>query len=174
LLLKAKPGMEKDIQERFKALPEVREIHLIAGKFDLLVAMESEETELDPRRNVVELVIEKVRKSGGVVDTSTILPVESENLPAKSSDRPIAKGFVFISSEAGKTQEVIRKLRELPEARGVYLLFGKSDILVELEVEKSMVNPPPQRIASIVETRIAKMPAVHHTQTFVPLESIVK
>ena len=174
LLVKSKPGMEKDIQDQFKTLPEVREVHLIAGKFDLLVALESEETDLDPRRKVVELVVEKVRKSGGVVDTSTILPIESQNRLAKPSDRPIAKGFVFISSEAGKAPEVMRKILEIPEVRGVYLLFGKSDILVELEVEKSMVNPPPQRIASIVETRIAKMPAVHHTQTFVPLESIVK
>jgi DNA-binding Lrp family transcriptional regulator len=174
LLVKSKPGKEKEIQDQFKALPEVREIHLIAGKFDLLVALESEEIDLDPRQKVVELVVEKVRKSGGVVDTSTILPIESENRPAKPSDRPTAKGFVFISSEAGKAPEVMRKILDIPEVRGVYLLFGKSDILVELEVEKSMVNPPPQRIASIVETRIAKMPAVHHTQTFVPLESIVK
>ncbi len=174
LLVKAKPGKEKDLQDRFNALPEVREVHLITGKFDLLVALESQETELDPRRKVVELVVEKVRKSGGVVDTSTILPIESENRPAAPSERPTAKGFVFISSEAGTAQEIMRKILEIPEVRGVYLLFGKSDILVELEVERSMINPPPQRVASIVETRIAKMPAVHHTQTFVPLESTVK
>ena len=174
LLVKTKPGKEKDIQDQFKVLPEVREVHLIAGKFDLLVALESEETDLDPRRKIVELVEEKIRKSGGVVDTSTIIPIESEIRPAKPSDRPVAKGFVFVSSEAGKAPDVMRKILEIPEVRGVYLLFGKSDILVELEVEKSMVNPPPQRIASIVENRIAKMPAVHHTQTFVPLESTVK
>ena len=162
------------VQDRFKALPEVREIHLITGKFDLLIALESEETELDPRRKVTELVVEKIRKAGGVDDTSTILPIESENRPAKPSDRPTAKGFVFISSEAGTAPAIMRKMLEIPEVRGVYLLFGKSDILVELEVERSMVNPPPQRVASIVETRIAKIPDVHHTQTFVPLESIVK
>ena len=174
LLVKAKPGMEKEVRNRLKDLPEVLEIHLIAGKFDLLVALESPETELDPRRKVVELVTEKIRKAGDVIDTRTIIPIESELRPTQAAGRPTAKGFVFISSEAGKVQELKRKILEVPEVRGVYLLFGKADVLAELEVEKSMVNPPPQHIARIVENRIAKMPAVHDTETYVPLESIVK
>jgi DNA-binding Lrp family transcriptional regulator len=174
LLVKTKPGVEKEVQDRFRPLPEVREIHLITGKFDLLVALESEETDLDPRQKVVELVIEKVRKAGGVIDTRTILPIESQLRPTKPSERPTAKGFVFIMSEAGKTQELMGKILEVPEVRGVYIIFGKANLLAELEVEKSMINPPPQRIASIVETRIGKLPAVHDTETYVPLESMVK
>jgi DNA-binding Lrp family transcriptional regulator len=174
LLVKTKPGVEKEVQDRFRAMPEVREIHLITGKFDLLVALESEETDLDPRQKVVELVIEKVRKAGGVIDTRTILPIESELRPTKTSERPTAKGYVFIMSEAGKTQELMRKILEVPEVRGVYMLFGKANLLAELEVDKSMINPPPQRIANIVETRIGKLPDVHDTETYVPLESMVK
>ncbi len=174
LLVKAKPGVEKEIQDRFKALPEVREVHLITGKFDLLVALESEETELDPRQKVVELVIERVRKAGGIVDTRTILPIESMLRPAKPAERPISKGFVFVMSEAGKSKELMAKILEVPEVRGVYLLFGKANVLAELEVDKSMINPPPQRIASIVENRIAKLGAVHDTETYVPLESMIK
>lgn len=174
LLVKTKPGKEKDVQNRVKDLPYVLEIHLITGKFDLLVTLESPETELDPRREVVELVTEKIRKAGDIIDTRTILPIESELRPAKAIERPIAKGFVFIASEAGKAQELMRKLFEVPEVRGVYLLFGKADVLAELEVDKSMIDPPPQHIANIVENRIAKMPAVHDTETYVPLESIVK
>ena len=174
LLVKTKPGMEKEIQERFNPMPEVREIHLITGKFDLLVALESEEIEIDPRRKIVELVIEKVRKSGGVVDTRTIIPIEYDLRPTKPADRPTTKGFVFIASEAGKANELMRKLLEVPEVRGVYMLIGKADVLAELEVEKSLINPPPQHIADIVETRIAKMQPVHDTETYVPLESMIK
>ncbi len=174
LLVKAKPGKEKDVQNRVKDLPYVLEIQLITGKFDLLIALESPETELDPRRKVVELVTEKIRKAGDVIDTRTILPIESELRPTKTIERPMAKGFVFVMSEAGKSHDLMHKLLEVPEVRGVYLLFGKADVLAELEVEKSMINPPPQRIASIVETRIAKMSAVHDTETYVPLESIIK
>ena len=174
LLIKTKPGKEKDILDRFQALPEVREVHLITGKFDLLVALESEETELDPRQKVAEVVIDKVRKAGGVVDTRTIIPIESEFRQPPTSDRPIAKGFVFVMSEAGKAKELMHKLLDLPEVRAVYMLFGKADVLAELEVEKSFVNPPPKRIASLVESKIAKLGAVHDTDTYVPLESIVK
>ena len=174
LLVKATPGKEKEIQDRFKALPEVREVHLITGKFDLLVALESEDTEIDPIRKVVELVIERVRTSGGVIDTRTIIPIESEQLPMKPVERPTTKGFVFIMSEAGKTQDLMHKILEVPEVRGVYMLFGKANILAEVEVEKSFINPAPQHIASIVETKIAKLPAVFDTETYVPLESIIK
>ncbi len=125
LLVKTKPGMEKEVQDRFRAMPEVREIHLITGKFDLLVALESEETDLDPRKKVVELVIEKVRKAGGIIDTRTILPIESELRPTKPSERPTAKGFAFIMSEAGKTQELIRKILQVPEVPASTCSLGK-------------------------------------------------
>ena len=174
LLVKTKPGMEKEILARFKALPEVREIHLITGKFDLLVGLESDETEFDPRQKVAEVVIDKVRKAGGVVDTRTIIPIQSESKPQQPNPRPTAKGFVFVMSEAGKEKELMGKLMELPEVQAVHLLFGKADLLAELEVEKSYVHPPPQHIASIVETKISKLGAVHDTDTYVPLESIVK
>lgn len=174
LLVKAKPGTEKEILERFRGLPEVREIHVITGKFDLLVALESEETELDPRRKIAELVIEKVRKAGGIVDTRTIIPIDSHTRPPAVSDRAMTKGFVFVQSEAGKEQDLMKRLLEVPEVVGVHLLFGKADLLAELEVEKSFVSPPPRRIANIVETRVAKLSAVHDTDTYVPLESVIK
>ena len=174
LLVKVKPGMEKEILDRFKVLPEVREIHLITGKFDLLVALESEEAEVDPRQRVAEVVMDKVRKAGGIVDTRTIIPIEAETRPPQTPGRPMAKSFVFVMSEAGKAKELMRKLMEIPEVCGVYMLFGKADVLAELEVEKSYVHPPPQHVASLVETRIAKLGAVHDTDTYVPLESIVK
>jgi DNA-binding Lrp family transcriptional regulator len=174
LLVKTKPGMEREILDRFKILPEVREIHLITGKFDLLVTLESAETELDPRGRVVAVVIDKVRKGGGIVDTRTIIPIDSQSRPIHTSERPMTKGFIFIQSETGKDKELMNKLLEIPEVCGVHLLFGKADVLAELMVEKSFVNPPPQRIAEIIETRIAKLTAVHDTDTYVPLESIVK
>lgn len=174
LLVKTKPGMEKTIFERFKALPEVREVHLITGKFDILVVLESDETEQDPRHKIAAVVIDNVRKAGGVVDTRTIIPIDTQIRPPPPLDRPTAKGFVFILGEPGKDKELMKSLMELPEVYGVHSLFGKADVMAELMVEKSLVNPPPQRIAEIVETRIAKLNAVHDTDTYVPLESIIK
>jgi hypothetical protein len=174
LLVKTKPGMEREILDRFKVLPEVREIHLITGKFDLLVALESEDTEINPRQKIAEVVTDKVRKAGGVIDTRTIIPIEAEVRPSTPSERPTQKGFVFVMSEAGKAKELMGKLLALPEVRGVYLLFGKADVLAEVEVEKSFVYPPTKKIASLVETEIPKLGSVRDTDTYVPLESIVK
>jgi hypothetical protein len=174
LLVKTEPGKEKEVQEHFKALPEVREIHLITGKFDLLIALESKETELDPRRKVVEVVVDKVRKAGGIRDTSTIIPIDSRFRAAPTpTDRPMTKGFVFIQCEPGKERALMNKVLPVPEVLGAHLLFGKSDLLVELEVEKSLINPPPQHVATIVN-RIENFNEVKDTQTFVPLESIIK
>ena len=66
------------------------------------------------------------------------------------------------------------KLIALPDIRGVHRLFGKADLLVELEVAKSFVHPPPQHISSLVETQISRLPGVRDTDTYVPLESIMK
>jgi DNA-binding Lrp family transcriptional regulator len=84
------------------------------------------------------------------------------------------KGFVFIQSESGKGKELMTRLLTLPEVVGVHLLFGKADVLAEVEVEKSFVNPPPQRIANLVESKIAKFPGVRDTDTYVPVDSIIK
>jgi DNA-binding Lrp family transcriptional regulator len=128
ILVKAEPGKEQEIQSRLKALPEVREIHLITGKFDFLVALESQETELDPRQKVIELVLQEVRKSGGVSDTRTIIPISSQYHQTTPSGRPTIKAFVFIQSEAGKEKEVISKLLNLSDVWGVHLLFGKAAV----------------------------------------------
>lgn len=172
--MKAKPGKEREILDRFKALPEVREVHLITGKFDLLIALESDASDLDPRGRVIAMVTDKVRKGGGVLDTRTIIPIDSETRPLPPSERPTAKGFIFIQSEAGKEKELMTKLMQIPEVYATHLLFGKADVLAELIVEKSMVNPPPQRIAELVANRVGKLNAVFDTDTYVPVESIIK
>jgi len=143
LLVKVKPGVEKEILERFKILPEVREIHLITGKFDLLVALESEETEVDPRRKIAAVVMDNVRKAGGIVDTRTIIPIESESRHPRSATRPTAKGFVFVMSEAGKAKELMHSLLEIPEVCGVYMLFGKADVLAGARGGKELRAPAP-------------------------------
>jgi DNA-binding Lrp family transcriptional regulator len=174
ILIKTQPGSEQKIQDRLKELPEVHGIHLITGKFDLLITLESPESELDPRQKVAQLVLDTVRKGGGVVDTRTIIPIDSQYRPLTQTGRPSIRAFVFIKSEAGKEKELMSSLLELPEVTGVHLLFGKADLLAELYTEKSFVHPPPQHIASLVQTKISKLSGVHDTDTYVPLESIMK
>jgi len=174
LLIKTQPGLEKEVFDKIQPFPEIREIHLIPGEFDLLAVLESPESQIDPRRNVTEVVVDRIRKLGGIVDTRLIIPIESRMRDVPSPNRPTTRGFVFIQCDVAKAKEIVTKLAELPEVRGVHRLFGKTDILIELEIEKSFVHPPPQHISSIVETKISKIPGVHDTNTTVPLESIVK
>jgi DNA-binding Lrp family transcriptional regulator len=174
ILIKTEPGSERKIQDRLGNLPEVREIHLITGQFDLLITLESPETELDPRQKVVQLVLDAVRKGGGVVDTRTIIPIDSQYRPRTQTGRPNVRAFVFIQSETGKEKELMSKLLGLPEVTGVHLLFGKADLLAELYAEKSFVLPPPQYVANLVQTKISKLPGIDDTDTYVPLESIIK
>jgi len=174
LLIKVQPGSELEIQKRLRALPEVREIHLLTGQFDLLVTVESNETELDPRQKIAELVIQEIRKEGGILDTRTIIPITSQYNRPVQTGRPTVKAFVFIQTEAGKWNELASKLLEVPDVVGVHRLFGEEDILAELDTEKSLAYPPPQHIANIVQSKISKLNGVRHTDTYVPLESIVK
>ena len=174
LLIKTQPGLEKEVFDLIQPFPEIREIHLIAGEFDLLAVLELPETQIDPRRNVVEVVVERIRKLNGIVDTRTIIPIESRMRDVPPSNRPTIRGFVFIQCDVPKAKEIMSKLAELPEVHGVHRLFGKTDMLVELEVEKSFVLPPPQHISNLVETKISKIPGVHDTNTTVPLESRIK
>jgi len=174
LLIKTKPGSEQEVQNRLRELDQVREIHLITGKFDLLTTLQSPETELDPRRQVADLVLENVRKGGGVLDTRTIIPITSEYRPQTQSNQPNIKAFTFIQTSAGKENELMRQLLQIPDVTGAHLLFGKADVLVELSVEKSFIHPPPLHVANLVQNKISKLNGVRDTDTYVPLESIMK
>jgi hypothetical protein len=66
------------------------------------------------------------------------------------------------------------RLLSLPEVSGVHLLFGKADLLSELDAEKSFVDPPTAHIANLVQTKIGKLPGIRDTDTYVPIESIMK
>jgi len=63
-------------------------------------------------------------------------------------------------------KEVLDCFKALPEGHEIHLITGK------LEVGKS--HSPAQHAASLVETKIAKLGAVDDTETYVPLEPIVK
>jgi len=84
LLAKTKLGKEEEILKEFETLDEAREVHLVTGKFDLFVVLESAETyQVNPRRRVGEVVIRKIRRTGGMLETRTIIPVDSYVRPVK-------------------------------------------------------------------------------------------
>lgn len=174
LLVKTKPGKEIDVLSQLKPLSEVREIHVVTGEFDLLVCLDTEEADLDPRRRVLELLVERVSKLSDITLVDTVIPVDSLSRPPVPSERPLRKAFVFVKSERGKEEELMHKLLDIPEVIQVYLLFGRADLLAELEVEKSLIHPSPRHIADVVEEKIQRLREVLDTSTYVPVESTIK
>lgn len=74
VLVKAKPGSEKDIAEKLLRYDEVKETHLITGKWDLMTVLEVPKDIVAPsQEKVVQFVLDKVGKIKGVLDTSTIV-----------------------------------------------------------------------------------------------------
>jgi len=173
-LVKAKTGMEKNALNQLEQLPEIREIHVITGQYDLLICLDTKETDLDPRRKVLDLVVERIDKMGGIARVDTIIPVDSQGHRPPTFERPVRKAFVFIQSKPGKEKDLMHKLLEIPEVIQVHLLLGRADLLAELEVEKSFIQPSPRHIADIVEEKVERLKEVLNTTTYVPIESTIR
>ncbi len=68
LLIKVESGMENSVYQAMKDLPNIKMVDIVTGPFDLVAVFEAENL------NVIETVIlEKVRKIGGIKETTTLI-----------------------------------------------------------------------------------------------------
>lgn len=75
VLIKTDPGREREVAEKLYKVPEVREVHLIAGEWDILAVVETErEIVLPTDEKVLELVMDKITTLPYLRDTNTIIP----------------------------------------------------------------------------------------------------
>jgi len=75
VLIKTDPGHERDVADKLMKLPEVKEVHIITGQWDLLTVIETEKELILPSdEKVLELVIDKVTTIPHLRDTNTIIP----------------------------------------------------------------------------------------------------
>lgn len=75
VLIKTDPGKEREVSDRLFKLPEVKEVHLITGEWDILAVLETErEIVLPTDEKVLELVMDKVTTVPYLRDTNTIIP----------------------------------------------------------------------------------------------------
>lgn len=165
-LVKTRPGKEGLVASRLRTLPNLKQLCLIPGEFDLLVVLDYKSNPIDPRREIAEIVTEKVRKVEHIIDTKTIIPIESQS--GNDSNPPVATAFAFIQTRPGKARQVLRRLMKLPEILRTHLLFGTADLLAEIHVE-SVGSLAPQLIAEVVQGKIAQVRDVCDTETLVPL-----
>jgi DNA-binding Lrp family transcriptional regulator len=71
VLLSAAPGKEKDVFIEIQKIKEVIELHPLFGEFDLIVKIEAADF-----NKLGEIVVEKIRKIPGVIDTKTLTGIK--------------------------------------------------------------------------------------------------
>jgi DNA-binding Lrp family transcriptional regulator len=75
VLIKTDPGKERDVADRLNKLPEVKEVHLITGEWDILAVLETErEIVLPTDEKVLALVMDKITTLPYLRDTNTMIP----------------------------------------------------------------------------------------------------
>ena len=175
LFIKVKIGKEEEALEEIFKIPEVKEVHVVTGDFDLLCVLETEETLVYPWKKVTDVVIGKIRKMDTLTDTRTIIPFSSK-IKEKSlvPVEKMVKAFIFIEVEPGKEKTIMKKIFNLNEVREVHFIPGKTDILAVLEVEKGLVTPHPEKILNIVLDEIRGIRGVKDTETIIPDRSKLK
>ncbi len=72
--LKVKSADVEEIRVRLMAFDEVRETHLIAGDWDILLVLDFPHVLGMNKRAVLDFVIQKISRMEGVEDTSTVIP----------------------------------------------------------------------------------------------------
>ncbi|MGI0132706.1 MAG: Lrp/AsnC family transcriptional regulator [Thermoplasmata archaeon] len=71
--LKVRGGDLEGIREMLLAFPEVRELHLLTGDWDVFIVLEFPDAGTK-KRQVLEFVTERIRTIPEVLDTSTLVP----------------------------------------------------------------------------------------------------
>lgn len=74
VLLKVQPGFEKKVTDDLLKLPDVKEVHIVPGEWDLLAVVEIEREAVVPSdQKVYSLVMEGIEKIKHIQDTNTMV-----------------------------------------------------------------------------------------------------
>jgi len=74
VLLKVTPGKEEEVVGALMRIPEVTEVHIVPGVWDILAVVSSKkEVAIGSDEKVYRLVLEKIEKIKHVQDTNTMV-----------------------------------------------------------------------------------------------------
>jgi DNA-binding Lrp family transcriptional regulator len=68
VLINTELGLENEVHEELKAIPEVKESYIVYGVYDIVTKIEAETTD-----RLKEVVFTKIRKIDSVETTSTMI-----------------------------------------------------------------------------------------------------
>lgn len=72
--LKVKGGDLETIRQAMLRFPQVREVHLLAGDWDIFLVLEFPAESTPTKRKILEFVTSQIRGQADVLDTSTFVP----------------------------------------------------------------------------------------------------
>jgi len=73
----------------------------------------------------------------------------------------LVTAFVLVLATAGKEREILEKLKEIPEVKEAYMVYGEYDLLLKVESETL------KDLDDIIMGKIRKLPEVQLTSTLI-------
>jgi DNA-binding Lrp family transcriptional regulator len=74
------------------------------------------------------------------------------------------KAFVFINVDSGSETEVLGRLREIPEVKEAYFVYGVYDIVAEVETDSM------DRLKEVITSKIRGLDKIKATLTTIAME----
>ena len=75
-----------------------------------------------------------------------------------------AKAFVFINVEPGSETEVLERLREVPEVKESYFVYGVYDIVAKVETDSM------DRLKEFITWKVRRLDKIRSTLTTIVVE----
>jgi len=76
----------------------------------------------------------------------------------------MAKAFVFINVEPGSEIEVLERLREVPEVKEAYFVYGVYDIVAKVETDSM------DRLKEVITWKVRRLDKIRSTLTTIVME----
>lgn len=74
VLVKVAPGHEEEVVDELMKIPDVREVHIVPGDWDMLAVVSSQKEIVVPSdEKVYKLVLDRISKIRHVQDTNTLV-----------------------------------------------------------------------------------------------------
>lgn len=71
VLITTAPAKEHIVYEELKKVKDIRELHPLFGEYDFIIKIES-----DDLNTIGRIVVDKIRRIDGIIDTKTLTGVE--------------------------------------------------------------------------------------------------
>jgi DNA-binding Lrp family transcriptional regulator len=76
----------------------------------------------------------------------------------------VPKAFVFVNVEVGSEGEVLKRLREVPEIKEAYFVYGVYDIVAKVETDSM------DRLKEVITWKIRRLDKIRSTLTTIVIE----